>query len=50
MGLGVDSFDSGWMLPVFQAPFSADELTENLPNSSSPLVAFWLRMFSFLLN
>ena len=39
MGLGVDSFDSAWMLPVFQAPFSADELTENLPNSSSPHVA-----------
>lgn len=39
MGLGVNSFDSGLVLPVFQVSPSVGELTENLPNSSSPLVA-----------
>jgi hypothetical protein len=34
MGLGVNSFDSGMVSPVFQVPPSVGELTENLPNSS----------------
>ena len=38
MGLGVNSLDSSVVLPVFQVPCSVGELTENLPNSSSPLV------------
>jgi hypothetical protein len=39
MGLGVNSLDSSVVLPVFQASRPIGELTEDLPNSSSPLVA-----------
>lgn len=39
MGLGVSSFDSGLVLPVFQAPLPVGESTENMSNSSFPLVA-----------
>jgi len=39
MGLGVNSLDSSVVLPVFQVSHPVGELTENLPNSFSPLVA-----------